>query len=63
MVPPGHVPVFYWHSLVPIFNITQPTNVQGANTAQQVAVNQPATANQAQGKDGFISRLTNSGQY
>ena len=50
MVPPGHVPVFYWHSLVPIFNITQPANAQTANSTQQVAVNQPATANQNQGK-------------
>ncbi|PIK59592.1 putative flocculation protein FLO11 [Apostichopus japonicus] len=23
-VPPGHVPVFFWHSLVPIFNISHP---------------------------------------
>lgn len=28
-VPPGHVPVFFWHSLVPIFNISHPNKSAG----------------------------------
>ncbi|XP_022095894.1 protein capicua homolog isoform X2 [Acanthaster planci] len=48
IVPPGHVPVFYWHSLVPIFNISQPP-ASVPNSTAALPTNQPTPADQAQG--------------
>ncbi|XP_038047938.1 protein capicua homolog [Patiria miniata] len=62
IVPPGHVPVFYWHSLVPIFNISQPpASIPNSNVA--LATNHPTPADQKQGSIVIATKAGPSGLH
>ncbi|XP_071806863.1 uncharacterized protein [Asterias amurensis] len=60
VVPPGHVPVFYWHSLVPIFNISQPVASTPSSSAA-LPTSHPTSLNQSQGAVVVTSKPGSSG--